>query len=122
MYPRSEYEMTEADLKELLSAMKPVPAIMIGGHSLPSQQENANRAWATLGKKMGFEPMSVRPVPGKGNRFFTAVPSETEDQRIERLAKEKAAKDAAEIAKLEAEIADRERRIAAIRAAGITGE
>jgi hypothetical protein len=77
MYPRSNYEMTEEDLKELLAACKPTPVILIGNYSPPSPQENANRAWKTLGIKMGFDYQTVRPVPGKGQRFFTAVPSGT---------------------------------------------
>lgn len=72
---RKEYEMTEDDLKELLSACKPVPYIMVGGVTPRSPQENANAAWARLGKKMGFKPMSVRPSRG-GDRFFSAEPIE----------------------------------------------
>jgi hypothetical protein len=91
MYPRVEYEMSEKDLKEILSACKPTPVIYgssginLGG----SPQQNANFAWAKLGKKMGFDYMSVRPIQGKGNRFFSAIPSETESQKKEREAKEK---------------------------------
>jgi hypothetical protein len=116
MYPRTEYEMTEADLRELLAAMKPVAAMMIGGFAPDSQQENANRAWAALGKKMGFDSDTVRPVSGKGNRFFTAIPSETDAARTERLAREQAEKRTAEIATLTDEITQREQRLAALRA------
>lgn len=83
MNPRVNYEMTQDDLDQIKKACKPVPCIMIGGSTAPSQQENANRAWASLGEKMGFDSMSVRPA-GKGMRFFTAVPSETDIQRDER--------------------------------------
>lgn len=82
MYPRTNYEMTEDDLKELLDACKPTPVIMIGNYVPASPQENANRAWARLGEKMGFDSDTVRPIPGKGNRFFAAVPSETEIQKV----------------------------------------
>ena len=90
MYPRTEYEMSEKDLEEILSACKPTPVIFgNGGMSLGgNQQDNANFAWAELGKKMGFDSMTVKPIQGKGNRFFTAVPFETESQRKEREAKE----------------------------------
>lgn len=71
MATRSEFEMTEADLADLLNAMKPVPYIIIGGMAPTSRQENANAAWARLGAKMGFDPMTARPS-GKGDRFFTA--------------------------------------------------
>ena len=89
MYPRINYVMSEDDLKELLEACKPVPCMMIGGCAPSSVQENANRAWAKLGKKMGFDSMTVMPVQGKGMRHFTAVPTETEEQRIAREKKER---------------------------------
>ena len=85
MYPRTDYEMTEKDLKVILDACKPTPVLFgNGGQSLGgSQQENANMAWSKLGKKMGFDHMTVRPIQGKGMRFFTAIPSETDSQRRE---------------------------------------
>jgi hypothetical protein len=72
---RHEYEMTEAQLKALLDACKPVPLIAIHTGMPSSPQENANRAWASLGREMGFDSMTVEPVRGKGNRFFTAIPA-----------------------------------------------
>lgn len=74
---RREFEMTEADLAELLSAMKPVPLIMLQCGKPPSQQENANAAWARLGRRMGFQHMTVRPT-GKGDRVFTAETCEVD--------------------------------------------
>ena len=68
---RRDFEMTEADLSELLEACKPVPAIALQCGPISSPQENANRAWERLGKKMGFNHMTVRPN-GKGDRFFSA--------------------------------------------------
>jgi len=115
MMPRTEYEMTEADLDTILDACKPTPAIMIGGYTPPSPQENANRAWAKLGEKMGFDAMTVRPIPGKGQRFFTAVPSETDEARKERLEREAEQKKAEEIAKLQAEIKERQARLDELR-------
>lgn len=106
MYPRTNYEMTEEDLEEILNACKPVPVMMIGGHVPASQQENANRAWERLGKKMGFDYMTVRPIQGKGNRFFSAVPTENETQREERLKREAEEKRLLEIKRLEREIAE----------------
>lgn len=108
MYPRTEYEMTEADKENLLSAMKPVPYMVIGGVAPRSVQENANDAWARLGAKMGFDPMTVRPVNGKGDRFFSAVPSETERSRTERLAREAETKRMADIERLKQEITERQ--------------
>ena len=63
--------MTTDDLAALLEAMKPVPMIAPQCGTPRSVQENANAAWARLGEKMGFDPMTVRPN-GKGDRFFSA--------------------------------------------------
>ena len=66
------FEMTQDDLDELLSHMKPVPMIMLQCGEPPSPQENANNAWRRLGTKMGFDHMTVKPS-GRGDRFFSAV-------------------------------------------------
>jgi hypothetical protein len=84
-YPRVEYQMTEEDMEKLLKACQPVPMIMVGGYAGRSAQERANDAWAELGQRMGFDAMTVQPIQSKGDRWFTAVPSETEKQRDERL-------------------------------------
>lgn len=104
MYPRTNYEMTQEDLDTLLSAMRPVPVMMIGGFAPRSQQENANDAWAALGKKMGFDPMTVRPISGMSTRHFSAVPSETDIQRAERLTREAEEKRLRELAEVDAEL------------------
>lgn len=114
MYPRTVYEMTKADHKALLDAMKSVPVMMIGGMSPRSQQENANDAWAALGKKMGFDYMTVQPASGKGELFFTAVPSENEVQRGERMAREAEEHKREEIKRLEAEVAEAQAKLAKI--------
>ena len=69
---RKEFEMTEAQQSTMLDACKPTPCWSIGGTLPPSPQENANTAWAALGKQMGFVPMTAKPVAGKGDRVFTA--------------------------------------------------
>ena len=110
MYPRANYEMTEDDLRAILDACKPTPVLFLSG-GVPiggSQQENANRAWAKLGERMGFDHMTVRPVEGKSQRFFTAIPSETETQRNERIAREAEEKRLAKISQLKGEIATRQ--------------
>lgn len=117
MYPRTNYEMTEADLAAILDACKPVPYMVIGGIAPSSPQENANRAWAALGVKMGFDHMTVQPIAGKGTRFLSAVPSENETQRNERIAREAEAALAAKITALETEIADGQARLAELLAA-----
>jgi hypothetical protein len=70
----TDYEMTQEDLDRLLDAMKPVPYMVIGGVIPRSPQENANAAWADLGRRMGFKHMTVRPN-GKGDRCFSAEPT-----------------------------------------------
>jgi len=122
MYPRSEYKMTQEDFDTLMEAMKPVPMIMLQCGSPPSQQENANRAWEALGKKMGFDGSTVRPVEGKGNLYFTAIPSETEGQRTERLAKEEEEKRLAEISSLAAEIEEKKKKLTELQSAQKTKE
>lgn len=69
---RKEYEMSEEQEKKLLNACKSVPYMIFGGSPPRSPQENANDAWCELGREMGFDGMTVQPISGKGNRFFTA--------------------------------------------------
>lgn len=105
MYPRTEYEMTQEDFDTLMEAMKPVPMIMLQCGSHTSPQENANRAWAALGTKMGFDSNTVQPpTNGKGQRFFTAIPNEHEDHKLERLAREAEEKKLENVRRLETEI------------------
>ena len=116
MYPRTNYEMTQADCDALLEAMKPVPYMVVGGVVPRSPQENANAAWAALGKKMGFNYMTVRPIAGKGMLHFSAVPSENETQRAERIQREEEEKKRADVVRLEAEVAEAKAKLdAAIR-------
>ncbi len=113
MYPRTNYEMTQAQCDALLAACKPTPVMFASG-GVPiggSQQENANAAWADLGRQMGFDHMTVQPVSGKGMRFFTAVPSETQEQQQTRIARQAEEKRHAEILVLNTEIADRQKRL-----------
>ena len=69
---RKNYEMTDADLSELLNSMKPVVMIALQCGTPRSVQENANAAWSRLGERMGFDPMTVQPN-GRGDRHFSAV-------------------------------------------------
>jgi len=70
---RKHFTMFQEDLEKILDASKPVPAMWGNGGAklFPTPQENANRAWAELGKKMGFNYLTVAPT-GEGDRFFTA--------------------------------------------------
>ncbi len=69
---RREFEITQEQLEKLMEASKPVRYIVFGGMEPSSPQENANAAWDDLGTEMGFDYMTVLPVRGKCNRFFTA--------------------------------------------------
>ena len=107
MNPRTNYEMTQEDLDRILEACKPVACMMIGGTTGSSQQENANRSWAVLGKKMGFDSMTVQPR-NKGRRFFSAVPSETEAQRKDRVEEQEEEKRQSRIKSLKDEIIEKQ--------------
>lgn len=75
---RREFELSEdqlAKLKEIASQ----PYIVIGGLPPRSPQQRANEMWAAFGRDMGFDSPSVQPVPGKGERFFTAIAIEKEE-------------------------------------------
>ena len=75
-----EFELTDEEYNELLEACKPTRCMMIGSYAPPTPQENANRAWQRLGEKHGFDYMTVRPIPNKDSKFFTAeATTETED-------------------------------------------
>lgn len=116
MNPRINYEMTEADLVKILDACKPTPAMWgSGGAKLfDSPQENANRAWKELGDRMGFNSMTVQPQGGLGPRFFTAVPTETPEQRKEREARLAEEQKQQKITQLRAEIFERETELLAL--------
>ena len=69
------FEMTDAELKEIMDASKPTPVMYLSGGQpmFSSAQANANHAWKLLGDKLGFDHMTVRPT-GKGDKFFSAMP------------------------------------------------
>lgn len=77
MSTRKEFEMSPEWLEKLLEAGKPIRVMYLPGGALmgSTPQENANAAWAALGREMGFKAMTVQPS-GKGDRFFTAEPVE----------------------------------------------
>ena len=71
---RKEFEMTQEQLDRILEAGKPTPVMYLSGgiRMGGSPQENANAAWTSLSHELGFDFMSVRPIHGKDQRFFTA--------------------------------------------------
>lgn len=72
---RQNFEMSPADLEQILNASIPVPLIAIHLGMPQSPQERANAAWQELGDRLGFDFMTVEPT-GQGDRFFSAVPKE----------------------------------------------
>lgn len=71
---RKRFALTKEQYERILKASQPVPYLVFGGHPPRSPQENANAAWEALGKEMGFDAMSVRPVDG--TMGFTAESTE----------------------------------------------
>lgn len=71
---RKEYVLTDEQLTKLLDACKPTPVMYLSGgrRMRPSPQECANRAWRELAEELAFVWDTVRPVPSKGQKFFTA--------------------------------------------------
>ena len=67
------FEMTDEQLEGLMNECKPVVMIALQCGTSSSLQENANRAWASLGNVMGFKPMTVEPIRGKSTKHFMAV-------------------------------------------------
>lgn len=118
MYPRTTFEMSEEQLADIQDACKPVPYMIVGGMPPPSPQENANRAWQRLGKEMGFDSMTVRPIDGMGPHFFTAVCTETDEVRDARLKQEAKERRLQEIVRLECEIDERRAMIADLQREG----
>lgn len=114
MYPRTNYEMTEADLEKILDACKPVPMIMLNISSPRSPQERANDAWAELGSRMGFDSMTVEPIAGKEPRFFTAIPNEPESVRAARVELQKEEAQRADIERIKGEIKALEDKLTAL--------
>lgn len=68
------FEITKKQHEKLLDACKPVPMIMLQCGRPPSPQERANAAWESLGRELGFDYMSVRPIPGEPDTVFEATP------------------------------------------------
>ncbi len=68
---RKDFEMTQEQLDVLLDAGKPVLLIALNCGMPRSPQQNANDVWKSLGREMGFQHMTVKPICG-GERFFSA--------------------------------------------------
>ena len=62
----------KAEHAAILDACKPVPYMVMGGREPSSPQENANHAWQSLGRTLGFKWDTVQPVFGSCELHFTA--------------------------------------------------
>jgi len=70
---RKNFTMSDEQLETLLKACEPVSMIMLHIRNPPSLQENANNAWKSLGKELGFNHMTV--IPGATQKEFSACTS-----------------------------------------------
>lgn len=78
---RNEFELNDEQFENLMSLSRPAPAIALNCGEPPSRQQMANDFWQRLGRELGFEYMTARPVTGKGPKFFTAeVKEHTPDE------------------------------------------
>lgn len=69
---RKDFEMTKDQFDKIVAASQPTRVMKIGNSYPSTPQENANRAWMSLGKEMGFDGMSVKPKGSSNPRQFTA--------------------------------------------------
>jgi hypothetical protein len=67
---KREFTMTDDDLERLLTANDSV----FDGIPPESPQARASRAWYELGRRMGFDGMTVEPLPGDDLKRFKAEP------------------------------------------------
>lgn len=78
MAARQAFTMTEADYAQIvdkISAARKVSGMFLtGGMPMGDVQQTANFAWCELGKRMGFDGMTVEPGPSRLQ--FTAIPVE----------------------------------------------
>jgi len=74
---RQEFEMTDEELSKILDACVPIPYIIVGGIPPSSPQQRANDAWRALAAERGFDWETVKPIVGKGQKWFTAELVET---------------------------------------------
>lgn len=84
---RREYELSTAELDEILAAGSPVPAMLYALGTPPSLADkveqleeeviikNVNAAWEKIGAKHGFVWQSAQPsTTRQGDQFITAFP------------------------------------------------
>jgi hypothetical protein len=72
MGKRKEFKMSKEQFQKIVEASKPVRYMVFNGSEPMSPQENANHAWQRLGSELGFDYLTVQPVKGKSQEYFTA--------------------------------------------------
>jgi len=68
------FKLSPEQLERLIEASQPVPYMIIGGVAPRSPTSKAERVWQDLGKEMGFDWGTVKPIDGFGQEFFSAEP------------------------------------------------
>jgi len=68
----TDYKLTRKQYKTIVKASQPVMMIALQCGTPSSPQANANAAWKALGDEIGFDYMTVKPISGKSQRYFTA--------------------------------------------------
>lgn len=66
------YTLQEDEFVELVEASKPVPYLIAGGMSPPSQYDNAMRVWGKVAARVGCKLQTI--APGTSDRTFYAEP------------------------------------------------
>jgi hypothetical protein len=68
------YQMTKEERLEIINALNRKPILGANGQPVLGPDYFMAKEWERLGKKYGFDHRSARPVPGKDDTFFAAVP------------------------------------------------
>lgn len=69
------FEMTDDDLAKIMAAIhraQSTPLVALHCGMPQSPQEAANEAWCELGRRLGFDGMTVKPAGSGGMKCFTA--------------------------------------------------
>ena len=72
---KTEFQMIQQEMNDIIAINKNMPPVMKVGNywSGMDLQERINNYWEILGKKYGFNPLTVEGSP-KGNLYFLAEP------------------------------------------------
>ena len=79
MSKNKEFTMTQEQFDIIIDACKLVPMIMLQCGEPRNQQENANSAWQSLGKELGFKWDTVHPNRLDQKKFTAEIIEEDYD-------------------------------------------